>query len=215
MAWECPINSRIFTTSNDMPLILERPIGTAKKLGVWEITEPIEFFLEQLVQEDQPLLNRKRLLEQSCSAHLLNTLLGKPVHQLLDKDSNGKPILKGEICNVSFSHSKNMVACLIDTEGGDVGVDIEYIRESITKMAHKFVSPEEGLLSKDYIHFHKIWGAKEVLFKIYSKKELDFLKHLTIDCQVNIIGTINKNSYSASFLLDCEQIDNFILLWNI
>ena len=215
MACECPINSRIFTTSNDMPLILERPIGTAKKLGVWEITEPIDFFLEQLVQADQPLLSRKRLLEQSCSAHLLNTLLGRPVHLLLDKDPNGKPILKDENCNVSFSHSKNMVACLIDTDGGEVGVDIEYIRESIIKMAHKFVSPEEGLLTEDYKHFHRIWGAKEVLFKIYSKKELDFLKHLSIDYQDSIIGHINKNSYSASFLIDCEQIDNFILLWNV
>lgn len=215
MACECPANSLIFTTSTDMPLILERQIGNAKKIGVWQITEPIDFFLEQLVQADKPGISRKRLLEQSCSAHLLNTLLKQSVHHLLDKDTNGKPFLKERQYSISFSHSKNMVACLIDTEGGPAGIDIEYIRESIKTIAPKFVSEKEGLLDKDYLHFHLVWGVKEVLYKIYSLKELDFLEHLSIDFQSDIIGNISKNAYKASFKLQFEHLDNFILVWNI
>lgn len=215
MAWECPANSRIFTTSTDMPLILERQIGTAKKIGVWQITEPIDFFLEQLVQADNPSISRKRLLEQSCSAYLLNTLLKNTVHQHLDKDPNGKPFIKDHPYSVSFSHSKNMVACLIDTEGGPAGIDIEHTRESIRSIAPKFVSEKEGLLKKDYLHFHLVWGAKEVLYKIYSLKELDFLEHLSVDFQNDIIGHIHKNDYSATYNLQFEHLDNFILVWNI
>lgn len=215
MACVCPANSRIFTTSTDMPLILERQIGTAKKIGVWQITEPIDFFLEQLVQADNPSISRKRLLEQVCSAHLLNTLLNQSVHNTLDKDANGKPFLREHPYSISFSHSKNMVACLIDTEGGPAGIDIEYLREGIKAIAPKFVSEKEGLLEKDYLHFHLVWGAKEVLYKIYSLKELDFLEHLSVDFQNDIIGTIRKNTYLASYKLQFEHLDNFILVWNV
>ncbi|MFM6984645.1 MAG: 4'-phosphopantetheinyl transferase family protein [Chitinophagaceae bacterium] len=198
-----------------MPLILERQIGTAKKIGVWQITEPIDFFLEQLVQADNPSISRKRLLEQVCSAHLLNTLLNQSVHNTLDKDANGKPFLREHPYSISFSHSKNMVACLIDTEGGPAGIDIEYLREGIKAIAPKFVSEKEGLLEKDYLHFHLVWGAKEVLYKIYSLKELDFLEHLSVDFQNDIIGTIRKNTYLASYKLQFEHLDNFILVWNV
>lgn len=215
MACVCPANSRIFTTSTDMPLILERQIGTAKKIGVWQITEPIDFFLEQLVQADNPSISRKRLLEQSCSAHLLNTLLKQSFHHLLDKDANGKPFLREHPFSISFSHSKNMVACLIDIEGGPAGIDIEYLREGIKAIAPKFVTEKEGLLEKDYLHFHLVWGAKEVLYKIYSLKELDFLEHLSVDFQNDIIGTIRKNTYLASYKLQFEHLDNFILVWNV
>lgn len=215
MACVCPANSRIFTTSTDMPLILERQIGTAKKIGVWQITEPIDFFLEQLVQADNPSISRKRLLEQVCSAHLLNTLLNQSVHNTLDKNANGKPFLREHPYSISFSHSKNMVACLIDTEGGPAGIDIEYLREGIKAIAPKFVSEKEGLLEKDFLHFHLVWGAKEVLYKIYSLKELDFLEHLSVDFQNDIIGTIRKNTYLASYKLQFEHLDNFILVWNV
>lgn len=198
-----------------MPLILERPIGTAKKIGVWQITEPIDFFLEQLVQADQPDISRKRFLEQCCSAHLLNTLYGSKIHHLLNKDQNGKPTLNGLPISISFSHSKDMVACLIDFEGRDTGVDIELIRESINGMAHKFVSEQEGYLKKDHLHYHLIWGAKEVLYKIYSKKELDFLKHLSVDCQDTIIGNIYKDGHHSTHILQWETLGNFILVWNI
>lgn len=198
-----------------MPLILERPIGTAKKIGVWQITEPIDFFLEQLVQADQPDISRKRFLEQCCSAHLLNTLYGSKIHHLLNKDQYGKPFLNGLSLSISFSHSKDMVACLIDFEGGDTGVDIELVRESINGMAHKFVSEQEGYLQKDHLHYHLIWGAKEVLYKIYSKKELDFLKHLSVDCQDTIIGNINKDGHHSTHILQWETLGNFILVWNI
>ncbi len=159
-------------------------------------------------------ISKKRLVEQAVSAHLLNTLVNEKVHHLLNKDENGKPYLIGLNTEVSFSHSRQMVACIIDHSGQPVGIDIEERRESIKKIAHKFVKKEEGFDTGDIDLYHKIWGAKEVLFKIYSKKELDFLNHLTVDIQSIIIGNIHKNSYSASYELTCEEIDNFILVWN-
>lgn len=153
-------------------------------------------------------------MEQAVSAHLLNTLANENIHQYLSKDEYGKPFILDSKISVSFSHSRHMVACIIDVDGAAVGVDIEERRESIKTIAHKFVKKEEGFDTQDIDLFHKIWGAKEVLYKIYSKKELDFLNHLTVDIQSIIIGNIHKNNYSATYQMTCEKIDNFILIWN-
>lgn len=198
-----------------MPLIFEKQIGTAKKIGVWEITEPIDFFLEQVILQTTEGISKKRLTEQVVSAHLLNTLAGKTLNQFLTKDEYGKPYLVSSETSVSFSHSRRMVACIIDHSGLPVGIDIEERRESIKTIAHKFVKKEEGFESGNIDIFHTIWGAKEVLFKIYSKKELDFLNHLTVEYQNVIKGHIHKNTYKATYQLEREQIDNFILVWNI
>lgn len=160
-------------------------------------------------------MSPKRLLEQASSAHLLNTLSGLNVNGYLKKDENGKPFIENSQLSVSFSHSRKMIACLIDFEGGKVGVDIEEQRESIGKIAHKFISEKDRTPYVGIKHQHLIWGGKEVLYKIYSKRELDFIKHLNVDFETDKKGTILKNERIDIYLLDYTEINNFILVWNI
>jgi 4'-phosphopantetheinyl transferase EntD len=198
-----------------MPLIFETQTETAKKIGVWEITEPESFFLESIGAEVDHTISKKRFLEKICSAHLLNLLTGENFYNFLTNDANGKPLILNSSYSVSFSHSKNMVACIVDKKGSALGIDIEEIRERILNMKHKFISPNDSSPLEGVEHAHLIWGAKEVLYKIYSKKELDFNTHLRVDYQDDITGYIHKLPHESSHVMDYIILNNFMLVWNI
>lgn len=185
-------------------------------MGVWDITEPLSFFEEETGIISPESLTLKRRTEQMAASHLLNTLAGKKIHNYLDKTETGKPVLSGLNASVSFSHSKNLIACIYDTDGKEVGIDIEILRENILNMKHKFVKETDSSPFTDPVmHGHLIWGAKEVLYKIYALKELDFLGHLSVEYNTELIGNINKNQFNRSYVLDYQMIDRFLLVWNI
>jgi 4'-phosphopantetheinyl transferase len=198
-----------------MPIIFEKQINAAKKLAVWQITESLDFFLAQLGQMANPQATTKRQLENAVCCVLLNTLGGKNLHLKLDKDVYGKPFIHDHDIAVTFSHSKEMVACMIDVSNQAVGIDVEKKRESILSISKKFINSEDTTPFDEVLHCHLVWGAKEVLYKIHSKKELDFIRHLTVKFQEKYEGFIHKNEVHASYSLDFKELSNFILVWNI
>jgi len=199
-----------------MPLVFEKQITSAKKLAVWDITEPFDFFLEKLNLKHDPNRNEQRQLEQAASMQILNVLSGRDLHLQLDKDKFGKPFIKNQSCTVSFSHSKNLVACLFCEAGSAVGVDIEYQRENIHLLAKKFLSESDKTGYEGNIHQQIAWGAKEVLYKIYGIKELNFIQHLHLTFENEMLfGLISKENYQATYQLDHTIIDKSVLVWNV
>ncbi len=107
-----------------------------------------------------------------------------------------------------------MVACFIDKKGTSVGIDIEQIRERIKMIAPKFVTENDNTDFEDTQHFHIVWGAKEVLYKIYSLKQLDFKDHIHIEFKQNIgKGFISKNEYYSAHFLEYIILNDFMLVW--
>lgn len=198
-----------------MPVIFEKEINATKKLAVWQITEPLDFFLDKLGRKFNPNQTEKRQLENACSTLLLNYTSGNIYQDLLKKDEFGKPYLEDMKASLSFSHSRDMVACLFDSEGGPVGVDIEEARDRISAIAPKFLNGEDCTPFSGTRHFHLVWGAKEVLYKIYSRKELDFKSHLTVSFREKFEGFIHKNEFKNTYGLDFLELNNFILVWNV
>jgi phosphopantetheinyl transferase len=179
-----------------MPLVFEKQSTSAKKLAVWDIREGFDFFIEKLNLQHDPNRNEQRQLEQAAAMHLLNVLSGRELHLLLEKDQFGKPYIKNETCKVSFSHSKNLVACLFCEEGSPVGVDIEYRRDNIHLLAKKFLSESDKTGFDASMHQQIAWGAKEVLYKIYGIKELNFIQHLHLRFENGLFfGQISKEKY--------------------
>lgn len=199
-----------------MPIIFEKSISTTKKLAVWQITETSEQLFHTL-QEFPVQSSNKRQLEYACSALLINYLTGTNTHSKLSKNVNGKPIIIDSNTEVSFSHSKDFVACLIDLEGNPVGVDIERIRDKIKAIEHKFVSKFDSTSEPDIIHQHLIWGAKEVLFKLYSLKNVNFIEDLKVNfINHKGIGTVNKTNYLREFDLEFMVLErDFMLVYNV
>jgi len=207
-----------------MPLLFEKTIDTAKKLAVWQITESETDLFAKYNYTPREDYSKKRNIETAVSQILLNHLLGYDAHLNLTKDSYGKPYLDNAKIAVSFSHSKQMVACIIDMNGHAVGIDIETIRESIRGIAHKFHTPNDNAPLEQILAHHLVWGGKEVLYKIYAKKELDFIDHLSVNFEGenivkapeisgNGIGLIHKNIYRSSHTLFFYIIGDFMMVW--
>jgi len=199
-----------------MPLVFDKQITSAKKLAVWDIREGFDFFLGKLNLQHDPNRNEQRQLEQAAAMLLLNVLSGRDLHLLLEKDKFGKPYIKDQSCTVSFSHSKNLVACLYCEEGTAVGVDIEYRRDNIHLLAKKFLSESDKTGLEGSLHQQIAWGAKEVLYKIYGIKELNFIQHLHLHFEKEqFSGQISKEKYEATYKIEHTVIDNFVLVWNV
>jgi len=207
-----------------MPLIFEKTIDTAKKLAVWQITESDEELFDKHAFIPSQDYSKKRNLETAVSQILLNYLLGYDAHLNLTKDKYGKPFLNNSTIAISFSHSKEMVACIIDLNGQPVGIDIEIVRESIKGIQHKFFSSKDVTPLTERLAAHLVWGGKEVLYKIYAKKELDFIDHLSVNFHhiTNLgdgaiygqgIGIIQKNDFESNHVLFYMLIGNFMTVW--
>lgn len=155
-------------------------------------------------------------MEKAVSAHLLNQLHGTVIDHLMYKDEFGKPKIKDQLIKLSFSHSQNMIACIIDFEGEEVGIDIEKKRESLSKIAHKFVNETDCAPEKDELmSLHLIWGVKEVLYKVYGRKKLDFKRDLHVHCKPQFCGQVVKNTVNEIYSIDYQILNNFVLAWSV
>lgn len=117
---------------------------------------------------------------QSLSARdVVFQLLGETLP--IEKKENGQPFIANKPIHISLSHSKALAAAIV-SQYKPVGIDIEMIHPRIERIAHKFLTEEE--LSN--ISINKIetlllyWSAKESLYKLFAKKQLDFASQLII-----------------------------------
>jgi hypothetical protein len=67
---------------------------------------------------------------------------------------------------------------------------------------------------------HLIWGAKEVMFKIYGKGKVDFKTDLKVGPAVNgersgIQGIINKNDFKAEIEIYYLKLEVSMLVWAV
>jgi len=91
----------------------------------------------------------------------------------------GKPTLeKGYI---SFSHSKNIIIAGF-SQLYELGVDIEFFKEKIERIAHKFIhESEEPLLGKNRItNLTNIWSLKEAIYKLEDIPGLRFKEDMQV-----------------------------------
>lgn len=121
---------------------------------------------------------------------------------------------------LSISHTGDFVA-MIFSKSLAVGIDFETIRPSIRSLSKKFISSSEleGFsreLTLDDLHL--IWGAKEVLYKLYGIGNVDFKKDLLVEPfplqhTGNIVASIFKPSFNRTFEMNHQRIGDQMLVW--
>jgi 4'-phosphopantetheinyl transferase EntD len=122
--------------------------------------------------------NRKR--EWLTIRVLLKELLGE--EKEIRYDPLGKPYLPDNSFNISISHTQGYAALILNKEK-EVAVDIEYITPRIEKVRSRFVNEEEEkFLSQKQLRIHLLlhWSAKESLFKLLNKENVNFKTQLHI-----------------------------------
>ncbi|HMQ49352.1 MAG TPA: 4'-phosphopantetheinyl transferase superfamily protein [Saprospiraceae bacterium] len=169
-----------------MPLYLHENIEPAGELGIWQIQESEQWFLEQvdLFPEEKEQLSQifgRRRVEWLAVRYLVHLMSGRAHRGAFIKDQYGKPHLTDSPFAISISHGQDMAAAI--AAPFSVGIDIQYIVPKIERIAYKFMRPVEmdSLSQNERIaHLHVYWGAKEALYKAFGRKALDFCTHILV-----------------------------------
>jgi hypothetical protein len=208
-----------------MAIVIHEQVFGAYQLGVWEIEEPLQYFLDRVTLSDAEQLTtdgmrENRLLEWLATRYLLKFMIDPGAFLDMATLPTGKPYLAGRDEEISLSHSGVYAAVMMGPQ--DVGVDIQICKDKITHLEHKFARPEESACidrTNAVQHLHLLWGAKEVLYKIYARKQLDFITQLfvelpnTIESTGNFLGRIVAGNDNITCRLEYHIINNYVLVY--
>lgn len=203
-----------------MPLSLSINNSTENQVGVWEITENIDYFVEKLKSSVFPKEKlEKRQLEKLAVRHLLNELSLEELHGKIDYDNFGKPHLIDNQYYISFSHKSPFAAVIISKNNPHTGIDIERVGPMPMKLSAKFTNKQD--LSAEASSLTEtercalIWSAKECLYKVYGKKELDFREHMTIYhlSPGHLLGKIHKQNVCLNIHMSYLMYQDMVVVY--
>ncbi len=207
-----------------MGIFLKTEIQPDCLLGVWEITEDYDTLRSMVVldREERSRLasfrSLSRKLEWLSVRALIKSMKGRQVKITYNEEN--KPFLSGG-GNISISHSRNLTAILVSPDKR-VGIDLEYMSGKISKLGHKFMNEREKLTrdaSNKKFHLYLHWCAKEALFKICDKQDVNFREGITIlpfEPEDNgfIRGHVVNSAGEELFDLEYLHHENYALVWS-
>jgi len=171
-----------------MPMVYQQNINPYTRLGVWHISEPESFFINE-VPVQRNITHPHKRLQHLAGRFLLKELFPNFPYELIRIADTRKPFLENEAYHFSISHCGDYAAVIVSSENR-VGVDVELISSKVEKVKHKFLSAaEQGMLQvlqqgNPFDHYIKLltlaWSIKESLFKWYGDGEMDFIEHMQI-----------------------------------
>lgn len=154
-------------------------------LAIWRIEETADQLYVMLGTTAYDSLlaamhNENRRAEWLAVRVLVADVLG-PEH-IVAYHETGRPYLLDGSSHISISHTKGFAA-LIYSAKYPIGMDIEYVSSRVSRVAHRFISPEEAAYmdecgEQERLSFQLVaWSAKEALYKLFDVTEgADFLK---------------------------------------
>jgi 4'-phosphopantetheinyl transferase EntD len=110
-------------------------------------------------------------------------------------NSVGAPFLQDmPHTHISISHTKGMVGLAVSDR--EVGMDLEPVRDLAKRIHFKFVNEEELkiLSNEDEVQMCQAWSAKEVLYKLAERKQIDFKK------EMNIVSLVSNEHWKGRIL---------------
>ena len=207
-----------------MAVIIREHFNEDIEFGIWEITENYDTLISKLNLDEQDIAtvesfkNHQRKLEWLSVRTLLKEMLGK--NSKIVYGPERKPYLHNNEFNISISHSKNLTSILMSKKKR-VGLDLEFMTNKILRIADKFLRPEElENINKDLelYHLYLHWCAKEALYKICDKVDINFVTNLNIEPFIPkdnglMLGTVNNSYMNEKFTLNYFTIKNYSIVW--
>ncbi len=207
-----------------MPIIYNQLIYSDCQLGIWEIQESFEEMYSKIhffEGEEERLNNYKsnvRKLEWLSVRRLLREIKGIPTQIVYNEQR--KPFLFNSDEHISISHSRNLTGILM-SKVKKIGLDLEYMAQDIDSVSHKFLNNDEYIVDDEErhnLHLYIHWCAKEALYKLLDKQDINFRKNLTIepfepeDCG-EIMGWVDNKFWHDKFLLRYFKIKEYIVVY--
>jgi hypothetical protein len=205
-------------------IFLKTEIQNECMLGVWEITEDYQtlYSMVRLDQAEKARLasfrSNSRKLEWLSVRALIKSMRGPGAK--ITYNAENKPFINDGESNISISHSRNLTAILVSRDKR-VGIDLEYMSGKINKLGHKFLNVNETLTensAKKKFHLYLHWCAKEALYKVIDKQDVNFKEGITIlpfepedngFIRGHIVNSIGEEEFDLEYL----HHDNYALVW--
>lgn len=207
-----------------MAILTKKYVEDDCLLGIWEITETYDELMGQVNLTDEELERLEsfksdaRKLEFLSVRALLRNLTGNK--ETIVYNSKRKPFLKSGSHFISISHSFHYTSILL-SKSKRVGLDLEYMSHKISSIAHKFINDQEFITddpdNKRY-HLYIHWCAKEALYKICDKQDINFKQNLIInpfefDDSGDIDGIVTNKYGSEKFKIHYFKRDRYAVAW--
>jgi 4'-phosphopantetheinyl transferase len=193
-------------------------------IGLWEINETFDslYSMVNLDKEEKDTLysfkNDDRKLEWLSVRALLNQITKKEARIVYNEER--KPFLQDNSYNISISHSHNLTSILLSKQKR-VGIDLEFMSHRISKISHKYINATEYITQEkelEKLHLYLHWCAKEAMYKICDKKNINFKENLTIKPfeirqEGNITGIHHDTGIYDQFELKYLIHDNYVIVY--
>jgi len=207
-----------------MGLYLKKTLDNEAVIGVWQITETEE----ELIQlsstptdemEEISFIRSESLRKQRLAVRaLLNTLFDDKVY--LSHHDNGKPYLENNPTNISITHTEKYVAVILHEEE-NVGIDIESLDRDFSAVEKKALSEDEIDDLEDEKRNEQLaiyWCAKEAVFKLLSRYNVDFAENIEIERfrprgEGELEATFTAKNEEEEFDLEYITFDRHVLVW--
>ncbi|HEX2394875.1 MAG TPA: 4'-phosphopantetheinyl transferase superfamily protein [Bacteroidales bacterium] len=207
-----------------MAIIKNESYDCGCQLGIWKITEDYNTLRARLklTREELDTLERfthmPRKIEWLSVRVLLNEISGNELS--ICYNGNRKPFIKGNSYYISISHSRDLTSILLSREK-KVGIDLEYMSHRIGNISDRFINSQETItddeeLRKYHLYIH--WCAKEALYKICDKQDINFRDNLTIEGfqpeeEGWLNGWVKNKSRNDLFRLNYFNLGNYVVVW--
>ncbi len=193
-------------------------------LGIWEIKEDFDSLYSRLRLEPDEIAtlngfkNESRKIEWLSVRTLINEMTGKDSRIIYNEFR--KPFLKGNSFHISISHSHKLTSILM-SKTKKVGIDLEFMSHKISSVSSKFINHQELITSvpelKRY-HLYIHWCAKEAIYKICDKQDINLKENLTIfpfspDREGKIMGRVLNIHGVEDFRIHYKNMDGYAIAW--
>ena len=208
-----------------MGLYLKKKLDNEAEIGVWQVTETEEELKELSStpsdeMEEISFIRSESLRKQRLAVRaLLNTMFDDKVY--LSHHDNGKPYLENNPINISITHTEKYVAVILHEEE-NVGIDIESLDRDFSAVEKKALSEDEIEDLEDEKRNEQLaiyWCAKEAIFKLLSRYNVDFAEQIEIERfrprgEGELEATfISKKDEEEEFDLEYITFDRHVLVW--
>ncbi len=207
-----------------MAIIMHEHFDCGCQLGVWKITESLDTLQSSihLTPKERETLERfthePRKLEWLSVRVLLHAMTGDE-HTIM-YNGNRKPYLKNNVYFISISHSRDLTAILL-SKSRRVGLDLEYMSHRIANISHKFINDDDVITADEEqrkYHLYIHWCAKEALYKICDKQDINFRENLTIEPfepmeKGALLGRVHNSLRNEPFTMNYFSLGNYVVVW--
>lgn len=192
--------------------------------AIWKIEEDADELYQQLQLDDgekaylQVLSNGKRNLHWLGTRVLLRKMINTKDFIDCRVDEHGKPYLVNQPYHISLSHSFDYAAVML-SRSRPVGIDIEFVKEKVERIARKFMKPEEMAFMDEQHkieHLYICWCAKEAVYKCYGRKEVSFLDNIKMQPfeyreQGSLEVNLNKDEVNLDFQVGYMRFNDYMI----